>query len=622
MDRSYIINYLVNKIDAKSYLEIGIGDGINFKNIKCDNKLSVDINPDFNPDIVASSDDFFRKNKESFDVIFIDGLHHADQVQRDILNSLSVLETNGFIVCHDTLPFTFDMQTIPIHDGMWCGNTWESIINLRQTRPDLEITTLDVETGITIIRFGIQEILKINETLSYDLFIHNKSKWMNIMNLIEFYTWMEEPDVHLKLIDHYIHSSDSDKVNFYLGKAYQDIGHSAAAVSFYIRAAERAVDDTLKYESMLLAAKCFEFQGCRGTSVIGLIQHAVALLPERPEGYYLLSRYYEHNQQWFDGYLIASIGIKLANYNTPILRTNIGYVGEWGVLYEKAVVSWWCGLCEESMDTFRYLLLNYELHTVYRNSCIDNLKKLDNVQFNFSFRDENEEIIESFKHLNLYSNDSFSNLKIKFRNADTIYRNYSEAYQDMFVLTVHDGKRNGTYLEIGAGFPLYGNNTYLLESKYDWKGVSIDISPELVDRFNSNRRNQAILCDATTVDYNKLISDAKLPTVIDYLQLDCDPPSVTYSILEKIPFDKYKFGVITYEHDHYNDSEKIYKEKSRQFLKQHGYVLVVTNVAPSGDLDFEDWWVHPDVINLHSLDKFGNVANLDIKPAHTIFLKN
>jgi hypothetical protein len=36
----------------------------------------------------------------------------------------------------------------------------------------------------------------------------------------------------------------------------------------------------------------------------------------------------------------------------------------------------------------------------------------------------------------------------------------------------------------------------------------------------------------------------------DYLQLDCDPPSVTYDILTKIPFDEHKFAVITYEHDH------------------------------------------------------------------------
>ena len=48
-------------------------------------------------------------------------------------------------------------------------------------------------------------------------------------------------------------------------------------------------------------------------------------------------------------------------------------------------------------------------------------------------------------------------------------------------------------------------------------------------------------------------------TEIDYLQLDCDPPVITYKILLKIPFDKVKFGVITYEHDHYNDITNSYR---------------------------------------------------------------
>ena len=38
-----------------------------------------------------SSDEFFLKNKDQFDIIFIDGLHVYEQVKRDIENSLIVL---------------------------------------------------------------------------------------------------------------------------------------------------------------------------------------------------------------------------------------------------------------------------------------------------------------------------------------------------------------------------------------------------------------------------------------------------------------------------------------------------------------------------------------------------
>ena len=69
------------------------------------------------------------------------------------------------------------------------------------------------------------------------------------------------------------------------------------------------------------------------------------------------------------------------------------------------------------------------------------------------------------------------------------------------------------------------------------------------------------------IDYIKLLNENYKSTNIDYLQLDCDPPNITFDILSKIPFDNYKFGVITYEHDHYNDITGKYREKSREFLK-------------------------------------------------------
>ena len=39
-----------------------------------------------------------------FDVIFIEGLHLAEQVDRDISNALRYLKDDGFIVLHDCNP--------------------------------------------------------------------------------------------------------------------------------------------------------------------------------------------------------------------------------------------------------------------------------------------------------------------------------------------------------------------------------------------------------------------------------------------------------------------------------------------------------------------------------------
>ena len=46
-----------------------------------------------------TSDEFFEKYpEEKFDVIFIDGLHHYDQCQKDTINALKKLNESGIIL--------------------------------------------------------------------------------------------------------------------------------------------------------------------------------------------------------------------------------------------------------------------------------------------------------------------------------------------------------------------------------------------------------------------------------------------------------------------------------------------------------------------------------------------
>lgn len=53
----------------------------------------------------------------------------------------------------------------------------------------------------------------------------------------------------------------------------------------------------------------------------------------------------------------------------------------------------------------------------------------------------------------------------------------------MFVLSILNGKTNGTYLEIGAHTLIDVNNTYLLESVFNWRGVPIEFEDKWVDDF-------------------------------------------------------------------------------------------------------------------------------------------
>lgn len=91
-----------------------------------------------------------------FDVIFIDGLHLADQVDRDIINSLNYIKDDGFIVLHDCNPPTewharedFNFHSTPAAEG-WNGTTWKAFVKWRS---DLSVHSccVDSDWGVGIL---------------------------------------------------------------------------------------------------------------------------------------------------------------------------------------------------------------------------------------------------------------------------------------------------------------------------------------------------------------------------------------------------------------------------------------------------------------------------------------
>lgn len=171
---------------------------------------------------------------------------------------------------------------------------------------------------------------------------------------------------------------------------------------------------------------------------------------------------------------------------------------------------------------------------------------------------------------------------------------YSQATQDIFVSTMLKEKRSGFFLEIGGGHPTESNNTFLLESRYEWNGFSIELDDSLVECYNLHRRNRSVLADATSFDYLRQLESMDAPKQVDYLSIDIDPAEKTYGALLQLPHSSYRFSVITFEHDRYQSGDQ-FMELSRRFLKNLGYQLVVSNLQVFGR-DFEDWWIDPNVI--------------------------
>lgn len=619
MLRTDIINILIKKIGAKKYLEIGVSNGINLSQIDCEYKIGVD--PDLNSpaNVHLTSDDFFNKNQETFDIVFIDGLHHYDQVYKDILNSLDILNDGGYIVCHDMNPWQEDIQTIPynpqIHT-LWTGDCWKAFVRLRREREDLEMYVVDTDCGCGIIKKGSQKCLEGNEDLNWGNLEKNRQEWLNLISKENFvekiqYTVSNSNDFD-NLLKTYIFSPEDPENNYNLGVYYEKIGQTASAVSYYLRAAERYDNALCKYESLIRASICFDKQGTRNFTVKSLLLHALAICPKRPEAYYLMSCHYEKSEgdgHWNDCYTIASIGLGVSELNPEPLKTDLGYPGEYALIFQRALSSWWCGLCEESKSTFLDLLENYNMNEEFKNSAIECLK-LMNYEYDTTI---------SLTPFSKYNKNKFDRLKYKFKGSENIKENYSEAYQDIFVLTMLNGKREGTYLELGAGSPFYGSNTALLERDFNWKGVALDLDEAFVNSHLKERKNPCLLKDGITANYESLLVSLDFPKEIDYLQLDCDPPSVTYQILLTIPFEKYKFATITYEHDYYCDETKSYQDKSRKYLESFGYVRIFNNISPDNNRSYEDWWVHPDLIDSKIISEL-MVIDDTIKKGEDIFV--
>jgi len=187
------------------------------------------------------------------------------------------------------------------------------------------------------------------------------------------------------------------------------------------------------------------------------------------------------------------------------------------------------------------------------------------------------------------------------------YHYNSREYQDFFVLSVLSGKTNGFYLEVGSAYPIQDNNTFLLENNFKWSGISIDNDKTFVEQFNQVRKNKCVCADATSIDFGKLLENI---SHIDYLQLDIDPPSNTFKVLQNIDFSKISFSVITYEHD-FSSGGILEREESRKILKSHGYTMVIEDVK-HGDVIFEDWYINEKYMPNDNWKKFiGSNIKLD-----------
>ena len=226
------INTIKKRKKEVNYLEIGVETGFCFFMVKANRKLAVD--PEFTIKITTkikayirnpynfnnsyfelTSDDFFEQQQDylkkigGLDVVFIDGLHLSEQVIKDINNALKNLNDGGFILLHDCSPATetsairahhkFEVyrMNLPDYNGIWNGDVWKAIVELRATRKDINVKVFDTDQGIGMVTKETPEnTIQLSEkelgALSYEDLDQNRASFLNLKSPAEFSKYVTE----------------------------------------------------------------------------------------------------------------------------------------------------------------------------------------------------------------------------------------------------------------------------------------------------------------------------------------------------------------------------------------------------------------------------------------------
>lgn len=202
---------------------------------------------------------------------------------------------------------------------------------------------------------------------------------------------------------------------------------------------------------------------------------------------------------------------------------------------------------------------------------------------------------------------------------------YSQANQDSFVIYVTKFKQNGTYIDIGANHPSFNNNSFVLEQEFNWTGLLVEYDKSFETMYKENRRKSIYeMKDATIVDYKDLIDRNNFPNNIDYLSIDLDVNNrstlTTLELLDKTVFDTYKFACVTFEHDIYSGDYYDTRRISRKIFNDRGYELVFPDVCVLWEgtyKPFEDWYVHPDLVDMDYINTIKSEISLNCKEIET-----
>lgn len=199
---------------------------------------------------------------------------------------------------------------------------------------------------------------------------------------------------------------------------------------------------------------------------------------------------------------------------------------------------------------------------------------------------------------------------------------HSQLGQELEVIKFYNNKEGGFFIEIGASDGLELSNTYLLETKYKWRGICCEPIPKKFEKLVKNRPNsicykQAVYNqsglilpfdisnsydllsgisehidkhkssvdnDKTTVQVETIslldvLKKSNAPSFIEYMSLDTEGSE--FEILKNFDFEKYTFGLIDVEHNFMEPR----RTEIRNLLLSKGYIY-------KGENNWDDMYKH------------------------------
>jgi hypothetical protein len=208
-----VLNALLSLHRSPSNLEVGVSRGETFHQVNAARKIAVDptfrfsvpdykpVNPNARYHEVESDVYFGRiaRPGDSFDVIYLDGLHTLEQTLRDLLSSLSFLKDRDVIVIDDlypsshsaSLPSQSDARIVRAKAGIkrkqWMGDVYRLVFFIDSFMQQLSYRTVEENHGQLVVwrkqRQWVTDVVLKEDVFRFEPFEAIRGEYAETMNL-------------------------------------------------------------------------------------------------------------------------------------------------------------------------------------------------------------------------------------------------------------------------------------------------------------------------------------------------------------------------------------------------------------------------------------------------------